>query len=192
VQLLTADEAARWCGERGIPVTKTGALSTLNHSGPEQHRFRAAIDVAPSQLLAMAHSILLQDLAQPAEDDFAGALVWLREWDIWSESVERAGLRLADLTRAAFAGTSRPLAQAPAQLFDPREFVDAQIATTLPFLFQWDAYVVPVSGRCFTLVSHDGYLMFSASNASILKRAYRRFEAVNWHPEPDVIDEERE
>jgi hypothetical protein len=188
VQLLTADEAARWCSQRGIVASKTGALFSLSHSIPEHHRFRAAIDVAPPQLLAMAHSILLQDLAQPAEDDFAGALVWLRDWNIWSETFEKAGLRLADLTRGAFADTSQPLAEAPAQLFGPQEFVAAQITTTLPFLFQWDAYIVPESGRCFILVSHDGHLVFSANNEAILTRTYRRFEAVNWRPEPDAVD----
>ena len=184
MKLLSADDATFWCKNRGILATKTGALVDLRYPSESEHSLRVGASVGPPQLLAMAHSILLQDLAQPAEDDFAGALVWLRDWNIWSETFEKAGLRLVELFRRSLLPSNvSSLSEVPACAFDPQELVDAQIAVTLPFLFQWDAYVIPSSGRCFALISHDGYLRVDAMNASILSRIYDRFEAVNWNPE---------
>ncbi|MEP7248000.1 MAG: hypothetical protein ABI885_30530 [Gammaproteobacteria bacterium] len=59
-------------------------------------------------MIALAHGLLLQDLANPDPQDFAGALVWFREWDIWNEASERAGARMLALVRRGLAGGDVP------------------------------------------------------------------------------------
>lgn len=184
MKLLTRDAARAWCENRGINIAPSDKSFALQFEDGNRHCLRAGINVKPSRLLAMAHSILLQDLHQPAEDDFAGALVWFRDWSIWSESFERAGQSLLEYVRKAVVhGIAHSVEEAPAQEFGPEEFVEAQITTTIPFLFQWDAYVVPASGRLHALVSHEGKVTLSAVNEIILERVFSRFDAVGWRPQ---------
>lgn len=155
----------------------------LGYASDASHCLRVPTNVAPPQLLAMAHTILLQDLPEPSAEDFGGALIWLRDWNIWSETFERAGRRLVEIVRAGLVDTEvGTMEMTPAYLFGPQELVDAQLLSTLPLLFQWDAYVISASGRCYASISHHGHLTMLAANAAILARIYERFESVNWHP----------
>jgi hypothetical protein len=128
-------------------------------------------------------ALLLQDLAEPDPEDFGGCLVWFREWGIWNEYSERAGDRIVATLRRGLIESSAPaISDAPAQVFGPQEFTDAQVLVTVPLIFQWDAYVVPASARCVILVSHDDYIQVDTRSRTVLSRITERFRLLNWNP----------
>jgi hypothetical protein len=181
---LSKEQAKEWCEERGIQPNTGSGLVSLQYSVSGPQCLQASLALEPPQLVALAHGLLLQDLADPDAHDFSGALVWFREWDIWNEASERAGARMLELVRCGLAGQDvPPLHEAPAHLFTPQEFVDAHVLLTIPALFQWDVFVVPGSARCFAQLSHDAYVRITARNTVILSRIVERFKHGNWNLE---------
>jgi hypothetical protein len=82
-------------------------------------------------------TLLFSDVNDGLSIDFRGGLIWLVDWNIWSETTEAVGL--AVLEAARISANAPPVDAAPAQLFDPGEMLGAQIALGLPLLFGWDA-----------------------------------------------------
>lgn len=184
MKILSREQAKAWCEERGIYADTGGRRVSLRYAAGQASCLQASLALAPGRLVALAHGLLLQDLAEPDTQDFAGALVWFRDWDIWNEASEAAGARMLELVRRGLAGGGTSvLDEGPAHLFTPQEFVDAHALLTIPLMFQWDAYVVPVSARCVALASHDAYVRITARTAAILSRITERFRAANWAPE---------
>lgn len=184
VKILSKEQAKAWCEERGVHADTGSRRIALRYAAVEAACLQASLALEPGRLIAMAHGLLLQDLAEPDTQDFAGALVWFREWDIWNEASEAAGARVLDLVRRGLAGGDVPLLhEGPAHLFTPQEFVDAHALLAIPLMFQWDVYVVPASARCLALVSHDEYVRITARTAAIRSRIAERFRAANWAPE---------
>jgi len=181
---LSKEQAKEWCEERGIQANIGSGLVSLRYEASGSPCFQASLALEPPRLIALAHGLLLHDLPDPDPQDFAGALVWFREWDIWNEASERFGARMLELVRRSLAGGDLPpLHEAPAHLFSPQEFVDAHVLLTIPAMFQWDAYVVPGSARCLALLSHDEYVRITARSTVILSRIVGRFKLGNWNPE---------
>jgi hypothetical protein len=184
VKILSRQEAKNWCELRGIFADTGGRRVSLRYSESQTSCLQTPLDLSAGRLVALAHSLLLQDLVEPDAPDFAGVLVWFRDWDIWNESSESVGARVLECIRSGLTQGHAPLLQdGPAHLFTPQEFVDAHALLSVPILFQWDAYVVPESARCFTLVSHDAYARITARTATIGSRIKARFEAANWEAE---------
>lgn len=184
MKILSKEQATAWCEERGVYADTGGRRISLRYAAGEAPCLQASLALESARLIAMAHGLLLQDLAEPDTQDFAGALVWFRDWDIWNEASERAGARTLELVRRGVAGGDvPPLHEGPAHLFTPQEFADAHALLTIPLLFQWDVYVVPTSARCLATVSHDEYVRIVARTAPILSRIAERFRAGNWIPE---------
>lgn len=184
MRVLSNQQAKAWCETRGVHTDIESGLVSLRYAATGHQCLQAAFPKESPQLIAMAHALLLQDLAEPDAQDFTGALVWLRDWDIWSEASEKAGCRMLELLRAALVGDEAPtIRDAPAHLFSPQEFVDAHLLLTIPLIFQWDAYVIPVSARCFTLVSHEARVRIATRSNTILSRISERFEVAHWNPE---------
>ena len=178
---LSKEQAKAWCEERGIHADVGGRRTFLRYAVGEAQCLQVSLALEPARLIAMAHGLLLQDLAEPDTQDFTGALLWFRDWDIWNEASERAGARMLDLVRRALADCDVPsLQESPAYLFSPQELVDAHTLLTIPFLFQWDVYVVPASARCLAMVSHDEYVRIVAQTAPVLSRIAAQFRGGNW------------
>jgi hypothetical protein len=129
-------------------------------------------------MLALGYVLLAS--AGDSEEDFPGGMVWINEWDIWSESFERVGWRTAQGLRG---GTGAPsLREAPGHLLASEEFVDAQALLLLPMLFQWDSHFVPSTGEFFVYMSHEGPLLIVASDRAVCDRLFARFEEGEWNP----------
>jgi hypothetical protein len=170
-----------WCEDHGIRVDIKGKLVSLHYPANEQRCLQLAITDGAPALVAMAHGALLQDLVDPDPQDFAGALIWLRDWDIWSESFERTGIRMLETLRRQATGVeSSSIRDTPAHVFGPQEFADAHALLMIPFMFQWDAYVVPASGRCFVFVSHHAHVRITAATEAINSRIAERFGSDGW------------
>ena len=91
------------------------------------------------------------------ESKFEGVLVWIRQWGIGSETSERVGMNIVESMRLA-KGEARSVNETPAHLFDEHELVEAHALLLQPLFFEWDAFVVPSSGKYFAMADHDSVL----------------------------------
>jgi hypothetical protein len=166
-----------WGQERGLCVVGTRGLRLAYESG---HPIGVEIPAPTTTQRLLALGYVLLASAGEGEAEFPGGLLWLNEWDIWSESFERVGWRIAQRLRGIAKVPS--LRDAPAHLFGPDEFIDAQALLLLPMLFQWDAHFVPSSGEFFVYASHEERLLVVASNRVVCDRLFARFEEGDWNP----------
>lgn len=143
---LTREQARAWCEQKSLKVANNDYLYF------EHERLCIAIELPekPYTLVAIANALLPDRV--PAQ--FEGALLWLRQWGIWSELVERAGFRVMEAMRGIH-GDSRSPEEAPGYLFGAQELVDLQVCFIQPLLIGWDAFLVPESGDYFVATSHD-------------------------------------
>jgi hypothetical protein len=177
VRALARAEAGKWCSERGLTVRMDGAIR-LSYDGGHGLCLEIAIPGDARRLLALGYVLLTTGLEQEAA--FPGALVWVREWDIWSASFERVGWRLVEALRRTNSPPS--IRDAPAQLFEGGEFVDAQAFLLQPMVFQWDAYLVPHAGDFFVLLGHHQRAQVVARTRETLEQLFTRFEEGEWDP----------
>jgi len=146
-------EAQVWCEAKGIQVSDR-ILLYFQHAG------RNCIGIEFEKSPPYGIPYIATCLLPCAENSsFRGALVWIREWGVWGEYVERVGLRVLEVLRLAH-NERRSLLEAPAHLFEESELVDAQVCLTQALLIGFDAYVVPPVGDYFVFVSHDSYACF--------------------------------
>ena len=101
------------------------------------------------QLVANAYGLV----AAGDESTFAGALLWLRRWEIWSPQIDEVGVQLFGNALAAAGSTGLPAT--PACQFGAAEFDQAYSLFSLPLLLQWDVYLVPPSAEYFIYVTHN-------------------------------------
>ena len=178
MRLLTDDEALQWVRDVGLqagsklPSTRVRALSTA-------HRMRLQIPDDALSAVALAYMLALTDVVEYGEEQFAGALLWLQRWEIWSASIDRAGYVLLEGIRSV-SGQSVPLGSAPGHLFQQGEFSRAHACLALPMVFQWDAHYIPVSGEFFVFVSHEGYLELTTQNERLHRDTLGRLQ--QWSP----------
>jgi hypothetical protein len=115
-------------------------------------------------------------LIKDEENAFGGALVWLTDWDIWSETIERVGLELLRGVR----NSDNAVRETPAHLFEPSEQVGTHVLLSLIMLFQWDAFLIPPVGRTIVRASHDGYVEISANSPEDMTFLKAWFEDGQW------------
>ena len=146
MKTLTKEEVHAWCKVRSVAVTSDDYLYFAGS------RRCIAIDLPekPYELVALANALLPYSEATP----FRGALLWVRQWGVWNDLVERAGFRVMEMIRRA-SGDPRPPEEAPGYLFAPQELVDLQVGLVQPLLIGWDAFMVPESGHYIVATSHD-------------------------------------
>lgn len=176
MQVLSADQATRWCEARGVHVNAPGYP---HYAGGDFRCIEVRAPAEGRRLLALGYSLLMTGVREDEEQNFAGCLLWLRDCDLWSETFDRVGHVLLEglRRRATRAGE---LYEAPALLFAPGEIADAQAALMLPTLFQWDAVVVPASGDHIAYVSHDEVVQIVTRTTQTFEDVFDRLEEGNW------------
>lgn len=143
---LTIEQVHLWCRTRSV------AVSSDNYVYFEESRQCIAVQMPqkPYELVALTNELLPYTVDIP----FQGALLWLREWGIWSDLVERAGFRVMEMIRRASGDLRRP-ELAPGYLFDAKELIDLEVGLLQPMLIGWDAFMVPESAHYIVATSHD-------------------------------------
>ena len=180
MELLTERQAMEWCVERGFRVGD-GPPDRAGFEGVHASRFRIRVPEEATAAIALSYMVLLTEVADYEESNFEGAMVWLRRWQVWSESIDRVGYKLLDGVTGS--GTEDGwLNDTPAFVFTGNELVPAHACLSVPMLFQWDAYFLPMGAGFLVFVSHHGYLHIAAreeARAPLLER-FRE-----WSPEDD-------
>lgn len=145
MKAFSKEQSLSWCQERGVIFSSE---STLRLS-----EYRSCISVElpekPFQVVALANALIGGDTTFP----FRGALLWIRQWGVWSESVERVGFRIMQAIRSLHGDETR-FEIAPGYLFES-ELVDLHVCLVQPMLIGWDAFLVPHSGEYLIATSHD-------------------------------------
>lgn len=161
MRLVTDDEAAEW-SKRLITVSGTtriiGVTAPTGATEIADFAYRLAITCAPDY----------------AEEHFTGALVWLRRWEIWSESIDKQGYALLTGLRLG-SGQRSALDVAPAMEFAGSEFFEATACLSIPLLFQWDAEFLSVDGAFGCSVSHHGQIELRFSDPRRSADTMQRF-----------------
>lgn len=178
MQAFSDTQAVGWCGERGF-VVEQNFPTRATVGGHEAGRFRIQIPDEATATVGLAYFLLMSGVRDYVEANFDGAMVWLRRWELWSESIDRVGqLLLEGVQRALEPGAL--LNQTPALVFKEGELVPAHASLTLPMLFQWDAFYCPKGGHFLGVVSHHGHLEVIAPKEAI---GLLRERFSQWNPE---------
>lgn len=175
MQTLAKEEVFTWCRQRSVKVTDDGHLFF-----DARDRRCIAIDLPekPYTLVALANALLPYGQSAP----FEGALLWIRQWGVWDELVERAGLRVMEVTRRIH-GITRPLKESPGHLFAPQELIDLQACFVQPLLIGWDAFLVPSSGDYIVATSHDETTCVLSRTRQVHQQLLRELRP--WGPRED-------
>lgn len=82
-------------------------------------------------------------------------MLWIHSTGIGEEFLDATGLRHINLLRLGLGETSDVL-ERPGHLFARTEEAECIGMAVLPFLYEWDAYLIPADGRYFAHISHHG------------------------------------
>lgn len=175
MKALRKEEVLTWCQHRSVKVTND---DYLYFDGHERRCIAIELPEKPYQLVALANDLLPYTQSVP----FQGALLWIRQWGVWNELVERVGFKVMEVMRRVH-GETKPLEEAPGLLFDSKELVDLQTCFIQPLLVGWDAFLVPESGDYIVATSHD-------ETTCVLGRTQQTHERIlaelqPWNPRED-------
>lgn len=168
---LTSQEARDWCKDRLISISADGFPSYDD----TKVGFTIDLPEQPFRLTALAAWLL----PESAEVPFQGALLWMKEWGIWAEHSEEAGMKIIEALRSV-RGETRPLEDAPAMLFGPDELRDLHAFFIQPLLFGWDAFMVPATGEYFAFNSHDEFIWIETKTEETRKKLMNWLKS--WNP----------
>lgn len=157
MNLVSDTSAVEWCLERRLAADGALPATRISFMDGSEHRMRIPVRGSPVEIVAMAYVLLMSGVPDDDERNFAGGLLWLQDWDIGSETTERVGLMWLRGSRCS-AEPDCAIKDCPAELFEQTEFPAAQAALALPLMFQWDAYLIPVSGGYLVYCSHHGHV----------------------------------
>jgi hypothetical protein len=177
MKTLTRKDFAEWCKSRGL---ESGDRERPYYRDADHHSFLIKLPDRSSRVLALATWCFP---FSNHDDSFQGALVWVRQWGIWTEAVEEMGMRVISQMRAGF-GESRELAVAPGHIFSDKEFIDARAFWTWPMILGWDAILFPDKHDYFVFNSHDEVVCFVARGRQTYTDLLEQLKA--WEPEENA------
>jgi hypothetical protein len=175
MKALKKQEARTWCDHKSVRVSSG---DYLYFDMGDRHCIAIDLPGKPYQLVALANAL------HPYSDSvpFQGALLWIRQWGVWNELVERSGIRVMESMRLVH-GDTTPLEEAPGYLFDAQELIDLQVCLLQPLLIGWDAFLIPESGDYLVATSHDETTCVLARTKQTHERMLAELQP--WNPRED-------
>lgn len=177
MQLLSDEDAQAWCTVRGAAVESLGSGPPSFIDGMTS-RMRVAIPNEATAAVGLAYVLVMAGVPDHAEAQFQGALLWLRRWHLWSESIDRVGELLLVGANEEIPGIDT-LEATPGLAFPRGAFARVHASLCVPMLFQWDAWYCPNGGHLFATLSHHGQLDIFASRV-VIRQEMQRF--AQWEP----------
>lgn len=177
MRALSDAEAQGWCSDRGLVIDENFP-NRASSSHPEWRRFRVQIPEEATAVVGLAYVLLMSGVRDHVEENFEGAMVWLRRWELWSESIDRVGELLLEGMSGPL-GRDHSMRERPALLYVERELLLAHASLSLTMLFRWDAIYCPTSGHLLAAISHHGDLEVVTSREAF-DRERERF--AEWKP----------
>lgn len=175
MKTLDRKEVLAWCQNRSVNVTDDGYLFFDTR---ERRCIAIELPEKPYKLVYLANALL----PYTESDPFQGALLWIRQWGVWNEWVERVGLRVIEVMRL-IRGDTKSLQEAPGYLFEAQELLDLAVCFLQPLLIGWDAFLVPESADYIVATSHDETTFVLTRTVEIHQRMLARLQS--WNPRED-------
>jgi hypothetical protein len=175
VRTISREEFSPWCNQHGLQVADREWVSYANGA---QFSFTVKLQESPYKVVAFARSCFLFDENVP----FEGAMIWFRDWGIWSREDEETFSQTIQMLRANL-GEHRPLMDAPGHIFSSDEFVEARVFWTQPMIIGWDAILLPEKRDYFVFTSHDEVTAIVSSTLETHSRLIQEFK--DWGPVED-------
>src|SRR5216117_3106348 len=94
------EEAHQWCLARGIAADSPKLVTLKFHSGLAKC-WEIQLPREATRSMALAYILLMSMVPDDDESKFEGALLWIRQWGIWSETTERVGMNIVESIRLA-------------------------------------------------------------------------------------------
>jgi hypothetical protein len=175
MKTLKKSEFPEWCQNQNLVA---GDREWPRHADVQPLSFLVKLPDSAARTIALAR------LCFPFNDDgsFQGAMVWIREWGIWSEVDEETGLCAVKRLRSDL-GISTPLIEEPGHVLGEEEFAEARVLWTIPMIFGWDAILFPRQSDYFVFNSHDEVVSFVSRSNETHGRLLKEFQ--EWKPEED-------
>jgi len=169
---LSNNETREWCLGQGLSLTSD---NYLYYDFRDHHSFYVELAGKAQELISLGEYLI------PTwnETHFQGGLVWMKDWGIWNEHLEKVGSAILRQMRLA-SSESRPLIDAPAMLFEPSELFELHAYFALPLLFGWDAFVVPAGREYFVFLSHEGLICVVSKSRQVHEQVFARVK--EWGP----------
>jgi hypothetical protein len=158
---VLTDEAARtWLERRGMRVIDA-KLSFSDAKKP------TVFLLSPSATREAVTALAVNLVGILSPDDPVAWLLWLTDFDIWSNEMEEVGWTLLDsFLESAHQPKLNP--NASALLFGPDETLSLKATLIVPILFMWDAYLVSGDGDTFVRIDHDDHNSISTISNRVL------------------------
>lgn len=183
MDLLSDEEAMKWCAEQGLHHAGDLPASHIGFPGEVGYRLRIPVAGSATEVVGLGYALIMTAVPDDEEANFRGGLVWLQDWDIWSGTTERVGHLLLTALRKP-APEAENIRSRPANLFKPSEFVEAHTTLSLALLFQWDAHYVPLVGDFYVFLSHHGRIEVVTRDRKTYDGLLARFERGGYSPAP--------
>jgi hypothetical protein len=174
MQPLSDAQAGQWCADLGLTSGDRATSRHLRYPTHGQRTLRVSITGTAVDVVGLAYMLAVTRFPDHDESAFAGALLWLRRWEIWSESIDRVGYAMFAGIRAR-AGQADALDARPAQLCAEGDFLEAHALLCLPMLFEWDMYFIPRGGSFVLKISHERYVDIVARDDGVCASMLARF-----------------
>jgi len=185
VKVLTTPEVLDWFAAfpgHGIDYVQCG-------DGPHfAHPEASCIDIEyPSKLERLPFFARFLSTVGYESRDFAGALLWFRQWDVWNRSDEGVGYKIVEAMNRA-AGQPSAFETGPGHLFRADEMPDTVAMLLQPMVFGWDAYYLPRwsfgTDEFFLFVSHDSFVSVVTRTKIFYERVCGLLESADLSPKP--------
>jgi hypothetical protein len=179
MQLLSDQEATRWCAARSLETVHAGRRA--RYLGFVEQHSSIVIDpgVKGMRTIGLARLLLIAGSTSQDDANFRGGLLWLRDWEIGSPELEAVGWEVLRLLRGRCQEPTE-LAATPAQGFSQSELLDAHLALAQPLMFGWDAYWVPEDASFFAFIHHHDVVHVVARERHLLESMGRRLSEGQW------------
>lgn len=177
---LNETGVADWCAKRGIQLRR-GPKGTELSFDDANHCLIVRVPESGLRCVALAYVLLMASVRED-ESEFKGCLFWLRDWEIGSPELDRAGHTVLRWLRLAGREPISWHAQ-PGELFGPDEVAEAHVALVQPLIFDWDAYLVPDAGEYFVFSWHHEHLFVVSPTQSKLDKIGGSLRNGGWAPE---------
>lgn len=117
---------------------------------------------------------------------FAGALLWITEWGVWSSDDEASGYHIVEAMHRA-AGQPLSFEIGRGHQFRSDELVDATGMLLQPMIFGWDAYYLPRwsygTDDLFIHVSHDSLVTIVTRTSEFHQRIFKLLQELDLNPQ---------
>ncbi len=179
MKALSDLDAQRWCETRLLTFSKVASGFSYLRFPDVNYCVVVEIPERAMRSVALSHLLLTYSVKDQEESNFEGGLLWLRDWNIGSPELERAGHRVLECLRAC-SGEVGLLADLPAQVLERHEFLEAGAAIVQVMVYGWDAYYVPVDAQFFLFVSNDDLLYLVSRSRLVVQHAAERLTRGGW------------